>query len=68
VVIGSSPPLAYCTIFIIISSEGVGVAGLRLSFRLVSPVCYRLTVSHVTAAVFNRWTRLLVTSQIRRVE
>jgi len=33
---------------------------------LVSPACCRVTVSHVTATVFKRWARFLVTSQVRR--
>jgi len=84
--IGSSPPLAYCTIFIVMSNEVVDLhicICMRTSHSLYlcthrlraaavspwlaappptqfsgcvdlfSPVCYRITRSHVTTAVFK---------------
>jgi len=99
VVIGSSPILAYCAIFIVMSS---GVVDLHIcicistshclylcthtlraaaalpwpaalpptqfsgSVDLFSPVCYRMTKRHVTAAVFKLEARYLDTFQVRR--
>jgi len=57
----------YAYRFALPSLYGIGQPPTRrLSSDLVSPVCCRVTVGHVTAAVFEQCARVLVTSQVRR--